>query len=213
MAEITAHDEEAQQQQRPLLKDKQVSSPAQGAAPSNPVQRAIDQTFKSTAHLANLLPTGTVLTFQLLAPVFTGPGECDQSARFLTAVLVVGCALSCYVLCFTDSFRTSNGRICYGVATKNGLWVIDGTVSEASDGGKEYKLRFVDFVHAFGSVLVFMTIALLNEDIVRCFYPSPSKEMAEMLTRVPVGIGVLCSMLFVAFPTKRHGIGFPLSSN
>ena len=29
------------------------------------IQKAIGQTFQTTAHLANLLPTGTVLAFQL----------------------------------------------------------------------------------------------------------------------------------------------------
>jgi hypothetical protein len=33
------------------------------------IQKAISQTFQSTAHLANLLPTGTVLAFQLLSPI------------------------------------------------------------------------------------------------------------------------------------------------
>lgn len=75
-----------------------------------------------------------------------------------------------------------------------------------------YRLRFMDFVHAFMSVLVFGAVALFDQNVVKCFYPTPSDEVKELLTNLPVGIGVLCSMMFVAFPTERHGIGFPLSA-
>jgi hypothetical protein len=33
-----------------------------------------------------------------------------------------------------------------------------------------------------------------------------------VLTVLPIAIGVVGSMLFVTFPTTRHGIGFPLST-
>ncbi|TYG97356.1 hypothetical protein ES288_A10G032500v1, partial [Gossypium darwinii] len=177
------------------------------------IQIAISQTFQSTAHLANLLPTGTVLAFQLLSPIFTNQGDCDSVCRSMTAGLILLCGLSCFFTSFTDSFRDKDGNVCYGLATLNGLWVIDGSGTLPSESAAKYRLRFIDFVHAFLSILVFAAVALFDQNVVNCFYPAPSRQAQEMLTALPVGIGVLGSMLFVVFPTTRHGIGFPLSAN
>ncbi|XP_059660063.1 protein DMP4-like [Cornus florida] len=177
------------------------------------IQRAISQTFQSTAHLANLLPTGSVLAFQLLSPIFTNQGECDPVSRSMTSGLIALCGLSCFFLCFTDSFKDKNGNVCYGFATFRGLWIIDGSLSRTlpPEIAANYRLRFIDFMHAFMSISVFAAIALFDQNVVNCLYPSPSEETQEVLRSLPVGIGVICSMLFVVFPTKRHGIGFPLT--
>ncbi|KAM7265951.1 hypothetical protein ACFE04_003634 [Oxalis oulophora] len=193
----------------PLLKDAPVPEPAEENKTF--VQSAISQTFKSTAHLAKLLPTGTVLAFNLLAPIFTNQGHCDPVSRFMTAGLVAICGMSCILLSFTDSFKDCKGNICYGFATYRGLWIIDGSTNLAPELAGKYRVRFIDFMHALMSVSVFGAIALFDQNVVSCFYPTPSTEMQEVLTSLPVGIGVLCSMLFVVFPTTRHGIGFPLS--
>ena len=198
------HDEE----KLPLLHNKEVPE-----AERNLIQKAISQTFQSTAHLANLLPTGSVLAFQILSPIFTNLGNCDSASRLMTAGLVALCGASCFLLSFTDSFRDSKGNICYGFATFRGLWVIDGSTTLPPALAAKYRLRFIDFMHAFMSILVFAAIALFDQNVVNCFFPAPSDEMREVITALPVGIGVICSMLFVTFPTKRHGIGFPLSAN
>ncbi|KAH1048531.1 hypothetical protein J1N35_039315 [Gossypium stocksii] len=177
------------------------------------IQIAISQTFQSTAHLANLLPTGTVLAFQLLSPIFTNQGDCDSVCRSMTAGLILLCGLSCFFSSFTDSFRDKDGNVCYGLATFNGLWVIDGSATLPPESVAKYRLRFIDFVHAFLSILVFAAVALFDQNVVNCFYPAPSRQAQEMLTALPVAIGLLGSMLFVVFPTTRHGIGFPLSAN
>lgn len=130
----------------------------------------------------------------------------------MTASLLILCGLSCFFLCFTDSFRAQNDKVLYGVATFRGLYIIDGSCCMMPEVAARYRLRFMDFVHAFMSVLVFGAVALFDQNVVKCFYPTPSDEVKELLTNLPVGIGVLCSMMFVAFPTERHGIGFPLSA-
>jgi hypothetical protein len=81
---------------------------------------------------------------------------------------------------------------------------------DAEEAAK-YRLRLVDFFHAFMSVLVFAVVALFDQNVVKCFYPTPSSEAKDLLMALPIGIGVASSLLFVAFPSKRHGIGFPLS--
>ncbi|XP_021726526.1 uncharacterized protein LOC110693674 [Chenopodium quinoa] len=204
---ISEQDHQSDEEQKvPLLRDIPTVD-------RNPIQAAISQTFQSTAHLANLLPTGTVMAFQLLAPVFTNQGECDPVSRTMTSILIALCGLSSFLLSFTDCFKDNDGKIYYGFATFNGLWVIDGPATIPSQLASKYRLRFIDFLHAFMSVLVFAAIALFDKNTVQCFYPTPSKETQEILTALPVGIGVLCSMLFVAFPTQRHGIGFPVTAN
>lgn len=162
--------------------------------------------------MANLLPTGTVLAFQLLAPVFSNQGECDTYGRFMTAFLVALCGISCFIQCFTDSFKDRNGKVRYGLATLRGLWVIDGSAIISPEQAEGFQLKFIDFVHAVMSILVFAAVALFDQNVVQCFYPAPSEEAKELLTTLPVGIGVICSMLFIVFPTKRHGIGFPISA-
>lgn len=176
------------------------------------IQKATSQTFQSTAHLANHLPTGSVLAFQLLSPIVTDRGNCDSAGRVMTAVLVTLCGLSCFLLSFSDSFRDKKGNVCYGFATFQGLWVIDGSANLAPELNASYKLKFIDFLHAFMSVLVFVAIALFDTNVVNCFFPMPSHKNQEVLTGLPVGIGVISSMLFVVFPNHRHGIGFPLTA-
>lgn len=205
-AEETPHDDE---QKLPLLGE----IPKPITEEKTLVQKAISQTFKSTAHLANLLPTGTVLAFQLLSPIFTNQGTCDSVSRSMTAGLVTLCGISCFLQSFTDSFRDKNGNVCYGLATFQGLWVIDGSATLPTEEAAKYRLQFIDFMHAIMSILVFAAVALFDQNVVSCFYPAPSSEAQEMLTALPVGIGVICSMLFVVFPTNRHGIGFPLTLN
>lgn len=193
----------------PLLQDMAVPREEE----KNLIQKAISQTFQSTAHLANLLPTGTVLAFQILSPIFSNQGDCDPVSRFMTAVLVALCGVSCFLACFTDSIRGKDGNVCYGLVTFRGLWIIDGSATVPVELAAKYRLRIIDFIHAFLSILVFAAITLFDKNVVQCFYPTPSYEAKEFLAALPVGIGVICSMLFVVFPTQRHGIGFPLSAN
>lgn len=177
------------------------------------MEKAIRQTFKSTSHLANLLPTGTVLAFQLLAPIFTNQGHCDDANRWMTALLVTLCSFTCFILSFSDSFQDDGGKVRYGFATFSGFYVVDGAAVLPQTKRLEYKIKLMDFVHAFLSVLVFVAVALFDKNVVSCFFPEPSEEMNQLLTMLPVGIGVVTSGLFVTFPPTRHGIGFPLSPN
>lgn len=204
-----------EEQRQPLLEndDKQIIPPHHHQKPQKtPMQRAIRKTFKLTAHLANLLPTGSVLAFQILSPVFSHEGNCRTStSQNLTLVLLGVCGFSCFILSFTDSFRDERGKVWYGLATFRGMWIIDGTISLPDEQAKRYRLRLIDFFHAFLSALVFSAVAFLDHNVVACLLPMPSEEAKELLSTMPIAIGVICSLLFVALPTTRHGIGFPLS--
>lgn len=195
--------------QLPLL-DPQ---PPDSKPPKTPAQKAVRKAFKGTAHLSNLLPTGSVLTFQVLSPVFTHEGKCKSFVSQTTTLALLGtCAVSCYILCFTDSFRDERGKVRYGLATFRGLWVMDGSSATLPpEEARKYRLGFVDFFHALMSIMVFAAVAMFDKNVINCFYPEPSEEAMEILTALPVAVGVICSLFFVLFPTKRHGIGFPLS--
>ncbi|XP_031479842.1 protein DMP6-like [Nymphaea colorata] len=180
------------------------------------VQKAVNRAFKSSANLKNLLPTGTVLAFQVLSPILSNEGECDRTSRLMTAGLVALCGLSCFLLCFTDSFKGIDGEVFHGIATPRGLWVLDAHGSSRNGGLEpekafEFRVRFIDFIHAFASALVFAAVAALDHNVVACFCPEPSTRARLLLVSVPLGVGFLCSMLFVAFPTTRHGIGFHIN--
>ncbi|XP_073307736.1 protein DMP7-like [Primulina huaijiensis] len=186
------------------------------AAPSNPektpMQKAIRKAFKGTAHLANLLPTGSMMAFQVMSPVFTHEGKCKSFVSQTTTIALLSvCAISCFIMCFTDSFRDERGKVRYGVATFRGLWIMDGSARLPPEEAAKYRVSIADFIHAILSILVFGAVAMFDKNVVSCFYPTPSEEAVEILMTFPVIVGVICSLLFVLFPSKRHGIGFPLS--
>ncbi|KAK2966103.1 hypothetical protein RJ640_025599, partial [Escallonia rubra] len=160
--------------------------------PQSFAQRALSQTLASTGQLANLLPTGTLLAFQLLTPIFTNNGACDSATRPMTFLLLAVLTGSCFLACFTDSFKSLDGQVYYGFATFNGMWLFDYPVAGSSDGAlpdlRKYRLRFIDMVHAVLSVLVFGAVALKDKNVLSCFYPTPTHETQEVLDIGPVDI-------------------------
>ncbi|KAD2805924.1 hypothetical protein E3N88_39301 [Mikania micrantha] len=120
---------------------------------------------------------------------------------------------------FTDSFKTSDGQVFYGFATFKGMWVFDYQTAAASGSGspdlRKYKLRAVDWIHAFVSAFVLVTIAMRDRSVVSCFYPRPSHEAQEVLDIVPLGLGLVCSLMFrvcdLSFQNTRYWLpGLPL---
>ncbi|XAR49583.1 hypothetical protein NMG60_11032834 [Bertholletia excelsa] len=206
---VSSRGADVEGQKQPLLEDASVTS---GKPDKTPGQKAIRKSFKISAYLANLLPTGTVLAFQILSPALTHEGNCQTMAsRYLTLVFLGLCCMSCFLLCFTDSFRDQKGKVRYGLATPTGLWVMDGSSTFPEEEAEKYKMKLVDFFHAFLSAAVFAAVAAFDKNVVKCLYPAPSEETQELLSTLPLAVGVISSMFFVAFPTQRHGVGFPLS--
>lgn len=200
------------EEEQPLLENEPGGSTPTEKPKKTLAQKTIRKTFKGTANLANLLPTGSVLAFNILSPAFTHEGTCPTSVnRTLTLILLGACGFACFFLNFTDSLRDERGKVRYGVATINGMWIVDGSVKIRAGEGGRYKIRLIDFFHAFMSVFVFGAVALFDQNIVKCLYPMPAEEAKELLATLPVIVGLICSFLFVCFPSKRHGIGFPLS--
>ncbi|KAA8545468.1 hypothetical protein F0562_020252 [Nyssa sinensis] len=145
-------------------------------------QRAISQTLTTTANLANLLPTGTLLAFQLLTPIFTNNASCDAATRPMTFILLALLAASCFLACFTDSYK-SDKQVYYGLATFKGMWLFDYQAAAASSSGipdlSKFKLGTIDWVHAVVSVFVFVAMALRDKNVQNCFYPKTTHEIQE----------------------------------
>uniref|UniRef100_N1QX57 Uncharacterized protein n=1 Tax=Aegilops tauschii TaxID=37682 RepID=N1QX57_AEGTA len=88
---------------------------AAGAALPTPTT---DRVMSGVANLAQLLPTGTVLTYQALSPSFTNHGKCETSSsnQWLTAALVAVLAAVCIFFSFTDSvIGHHDGKLYYVV--------------------------------------------------------------------------------------------------
>ncbi|XP_010421637.1 PREDICTED: uncharacterized protein LOC104771221 [Camelina sativa] len=182
------------------------------------------RSLPSAGNFANLLPTGTALMFETLIPSFSNGGECTNKPanKLLTISLISFCAAACFFSSFTDSFVGEDGRIYYGIATANGLYILndypddDGYDPESGltgDKKRRYKLSFVDFVHAFVSVVVFLSLAVESSDFRRCLLPeddghSWGGHFVLMIKYFAVMVVTVASFFFAIFPTKRRGIGF-----
>ncbi|KAG2598983.1 protein DMP2-like [Panicum virgatum] len=183
-----------------------------------PPPTAIDRTLASVANLAKLLPTGTALAFQSLSPSFTNRGACLPSNRYLTAALLYLCVLSCVFFSFTDSFVGGDGKLYYGLATVKGFLVFNYTGDTGNDEEdaerrrqvfknlRGLRIRWVDYVHAVFSAVVFLTVAFSNAAVQSCFFPTSGDNVDQMLTNLPLGAGFFSTMVFLVFPTTRKGI-------
>ncbi|KAL6899882.1 hypothetical protein ACP4OV_006540 [Aristida adscensionis] len=208
MASPAAADAESQVQ-APLLAADGGGGAQTAAAATTVVGRALS----STADLAKHLPTGAVLAFEVLSPSFTADGSCTAANRALTACLIGACALCCFLLCFTDSYRdAATGAVRYGFVTPSGrLLPVDGSATPPPRD-ERYRLSARDVVHGVLSMVVFLAVAMADRNVVSCFYPVESASARQLLAAVPVAVGAAGSFLFAMFPSTRHGIGFPVGS-
>ncbi|OMO62455.1 hypothetical protein CCACVL1_22832 [Corchorus capsularis] len=170
-----------------------------------------------SANLANLLPTGTVFAFQAIIPSFSNNGKCELAHRYMTLAIIILCSLACFLSSFTDSFVGEDGKLYYGIATFNGLYIFNDDYDddldlesnkEAKEILKKYRFTAIDLVHAFCSLTLFLVIACSNSDVQSCYFPKPGPNCNALMTNLPLAAGILASGLFMLFPTKRRGIGY-----
>lgn len=156
------------------------------------------------------LPSGSLLASQLVSPMLLNRG---QGATIAGLVLVDLLALLTVFSTFTDTFKDGDENVHYGIATFRGLWILGGKLEPPLPPqlAAKYKLKLIDFAHAFMKFLVFAAVAVFDQGVVRCFYQDPSEKEELVFAAVALGIAVICSVLFLVFPSKRHGIGFPLT--
>lgn len=191
------------------LKNSLTSS---GKARNNNSSSSMSQkTFNSIGNLIRLLPTGTVFLYQFANPLLTNGGDCSSVNKILSGLLFGFCGVSCFLSSFTDSYTDGNGNIHYGFATFKGFFPNAGSGSDDVDLSK-YKIQIGDFVHAFLALIVFGVVSLLDANTVKCFYPSFESTQKVLLMALPPVIGTVAGTVFVVFPNKRHGIGYPAST-
>ena len=170
-----------------------------------------DKTLSGLGNLNRLLPTGTVFLYQFLSPVLSNNGHCTTTIyKYLTAILVAVCGFSCFFSSFTDSYVGDDGKTHYGVVTSKGLWTFEDSKNVDLS---VYKLRFGDFVHGLFALTVFGVLVLLDQKTVGCFYPVSDSSEKTLFKVLPPAVGVVSGGLFMFFPNKRHGIGYPSSTD
>ncbi|CAL4994914.1 unnamed protein product [Urochloa decumbens] len=130
----------------------------------------------TVAGLRKLLPAGTTLAFETMAPAFTRGGQCnDHDVNFSFTWWLIGfLTLLCMVLSFTDSFTDKDGNTHYGVATCKGFMLFNGDLKDLQLSGcelkalkKRMKWNWRDFLHAILSAAVFVALAFCDAGLQR----------------------------------------------
>lgn len=161
--------------------------------------------ISGTARLNVLLPTATVLAFTNFTPVITNDGQCNTLDRWILSFFLTLTSLYCIFFSVTDSYRTSRGRLYYGIATFSGILPLDGA-GRKPHSPSEYRLRWADLFHATLSLVAFLTFAASQKDVVECYYPELPRKVSYI---VPVLVESVVGTLIVLFPSRRKGIGYP----
>ncbi|GAB4829153.1 hypothetical protein Ancab_018816 [Ancistrocladus abbreviatus] len=171
------------------------------------VAKGVQTTLSKTSMLAHFLPTGTLLTFEMVLPSVYGLGECTHVSTVMMMVLLGLCTISCFFFHFTDSFRASDGKVYYGFVTRKGLAVFKSDLDVQVPDEERFKVQFADLIHALMSVMVFLAIAFSDHRVTNCLLPGYTREMEEAMESFPLMVGIVCSCLFLIFPKARYGIG------
>ncbi|KZV40907.1 hypothetical protein F511_05152 [Dorcoceras hygrometricum] len=167
--------------------------------------RIINTILSGSARLNVLLPTATILGFTIFAPLLTNDGKCTTLDRWLMGFLLALSASSCVFFSFTDSFRTATGRLYYGVATFRGIRTFGGEHIRPCVPS-DFRLRWGDMFHATLASVAFLVFALFHGDVLSCYHLALPRKFVNV---VPLVVGFMVSVLFVLFPSRRRGIGYP----
>ncbi|XP_057543953.1 protein DMP7-like [Amaranthus tricolor] len=212
MEKINEESQEIDEQQKQPLLENQNQEENPTKQQKTKTQKAIRKTFKRTSHLQSLLPSGSVLIFEMLSPIMSKQGQCQTFlTQFSVICLIIFIGITCFLANFIDSVKDEKDKIRYGFATFKGIWIIDGSMSVDPNEATKYRIRVVDFVHAIMGIIVFMAVVLLDQNVVTCLFPTPSQKTKDKLVMFPIVVGVVCGLLFVWFPTNRNGVATPLS--
>ncbi|XP_031495530.1 protein DMP9-like [Nymphaea colorata] len=203
---VSVYDSPAQEEAECTASPAPVTAKSRGRK-KQVVAKRMQKTFASTSMLANFLPTGTLLTFEMLLPAVSRDGLCTPVAVTMTHSLLLLCSFSCFLFHFTDSFRGSDGKLYYGFVTPSGLALFRSGIPVEVPKDDRFRVGFVDFLHAIMSVTVFLAIAFSDHRVVDCLLPGRQPEMRELMEGIPVIVGAVCSTFFFMFPNTRYGIG------
>ncbi|GLJ42831.1 hypothetical protein SUGI_0887930 [Cryptomeria japonica] len=130
----------------------------------------VNSTLSSASNIAKILPTGILFVFQAFSNLLSSGKECQTSDKYSVGVVVGILGIACFFFSLVDTFTdASTGKVYYGIATVKGL----ATGNEIKPSNEsEYKIKSKDLVHAAMAVFVFCVIALTDQKVVHCLYPS-----------------------------------------
>nr|CAB3449777.1 unnamed protein product [Digitaria exilis] len=80
-------------------------------------------------------------------------------------------------------------------------------------GDKRYRLTTHDVFHRMLLFAVFMAVAMVDRNLVACFYPMELVSMRHLMVDTPMAAGAAGSFLFAMFPSTHRGIGSPMGSS
>ncbi|KAL8142340.1 hypothetical protein V2J09_015372 [Rumex salicifolius] len=167
-----------------------IPRPGAGARTKRAMAKGVQTTLSKTSMLAHFLPTGTLLTFEMVLPSIYGVGRSSTVSTTMMITLLSLCTLSCFFFHFTDSFRTPDGKVVYGFVTTKGLAVFKSGLGLNVPKDDKFHVHFSDFVHAMMSVMVFLSIAFSDHRVTTCLLPEYTKEMEEAMESFPLMVGI-----------------------
>ncbi|OIW02526.1 hypothetical protein TanjilG_12840 [Lupinus angustifolius] len=185
-----------------------MAAPEPGRKRGSMMAKGVQKTLSKTSMLGNFLPTGTLLTFEMVLPSIYKDGQCTHVQTIMINLLLALGSLSCFFFHFTDSFQGADGNVYYGFVTPKGLSVFKPGLTVEVPKDERFKVGFTDFVHAIMSMLVFVAIAFSDHRVTSCLFPGHEKDMEQVRDSFPLMVGIVCSSLFLVFPTSRRGMGF-----
>ncbi|GLJ42811.1 hypothetical protein SUGI_0887660 [Cryptomeria japonica] len=187
-----------------------ISKSATSSSTEATTSKVVNTTLSSASNITKILPTGILFLFQALSNLLSDNGDCITSNKVLVGIAVGILGIACFVLSLVDTFTDSyTGKVHYGIATLNGL----ATVSKLKPSNlSNYKITLKGLFHAALAVAVFVVMALTDQNIVQCLYPSAESNIKKMYKALPVVMNAVSSALLVLFPSKRQGISSPVST-
>ncbi|GLJ42819.1 hypothetical protein SUGI_0887740 [Cryptomeria japonica] len=186
------------------------SESATSSSTETTTTKVVNSTLSSASNITKILPTGILFEFQALSNLLYDNGDCKTSNKVLVGIAVGILGIACLVFSLVDTFTdSSTGKVHYGIATLNVL--VTGSKVKPSNESN-YKLKLKDLLHAILAVVVFSVMALTDQNIVQCLYPSPESNIEKMYKVLPVVVSAVSSAILVLFTCKRQGISSPVST-
>uniref|UniRef100_A0A6V7QVN9 Uncharacterized protein n=1 Tax=Ananas comosus var. bracteatus TaxID=296719 RepID=A0A6V7QVN9_ANACO len=182
------------------------------APPTLPQQALLSQALTNTATLAKLLPSAPSSPSNS-SPRYSRKRCVRHRHPSMTQALLALLAFSCILACFTDrSFRSPDGRLFYGLPLHMvcGSSILPPSLQRPDPRHVQVQAPRDRLVSAALSAAVFVCVALRDKTWWAASTRSRRGRRRRCWTYSP-GVGVICSLLFMVFPTRRHGVGHPVS--
>ncbi|GLJ42821.1 hypothetical protein SUGI_0887760 [Cryptomeria japonica] len=131
-----------------------------------------------------------------------------SSASNITKILPTGIL---FVFQALSNLLSDNGDCQKSNKVLVGIAVATGSKVKPSNESN-YKIKLKDLFHAALAVVVFIVMALTDQNIVQCLYPSAESNIKKIYKALPVVVSALSSVILIFRPSNRQGISSPVST-